>query len=422
MVDIDTLVNFNRWWTTGKVPEVYLGKFERPLLKKIQKYLPSRQIVLIYGLRRVGKTTLFYQLIQSLLQKKIEPTYFLYFSFDEKKAELKEIVKTYQEKVLKKDLLSLKRVYLFFDEIQKLDNWQEKIKLLYDQYPNIKIFLSGSASVALQKKSQESLAGRLFDFFLKPLDFGEFLDWRGVKVDKNHLELFQSQIMPYFLDYLRKGGFPEIVGQENDEIIKNYLKNTVLERIIYKDLPEEFGLKDIELLRTLIEMVCRQPGMIINFDSLSQDLGRSKVTLMNYFAYLKYALIVRELKNLRPGFLVSSRKRKKIYPTTSAFCFAYQDNFYQEGVLQKIAEVAVVNQTQANHYFRNAYEVDVILKRKNQVLPIEVKYGKVETKSILRFLTQFNLRKGVVVSKDFYQKKGNLLITPLWRFLLENSF
>ena len=114
------------------------------------------------------------------------------------------------------------------------------------------------------------------------------------------------------LDYLRKGGFPEIVKEEDDEIIKNYIKNTVLERIIYQDLPLEFGLKDIELLKIIVQMAASEPGMIVNYDRLARDLGRSKVTIANYFDYLKYALILQEVKNLRPGFLVSSRKAKKV--------------------------------------------------------------------------------------------------------------
>ena len=417
-MDIDILTSFNNWWLTNKVDKAYLGKYQRPFLKEIKKYLSRRQILLVYGLRRIGKTTLFYQLIQHLLDQKVSSLNIFYFSFDDKTAKIEEVIRVYEEKVLKKDLALKKKIYVFFDEIQKVEDWSSKIKILYDRYPNIKFFLSGSAFVSLQKKSQESLAGRIFDFFLKPLSFAEFLEWKGFEVRKKNLGLYKARIVPLFLDYLRKGGFPEIVDEEDDEIIRNYIKNTVLERIIYRDLPLEFGLKDVDLLRTLMEMIIQEPGMIVNFDRLSRDLGRSKVTIINYFDYLKYALIVRELKNLRPGFLVASRKARKVYPTTSAFCFAYRDDFYREKVLQKIAEVVVINALEGKFYFRNSFEVDLILKEKGKILPIEIKYGQAERKSILKFLEKFKIKKGIIISKDIFKKEKNLEIIPLWQFLL----
>ncbi|MGB9681218.1 MAG: ATP-binding protein, partial [Minisyncoccia bacterium] len=389
MIEFSTLIKFNPWWTTAKVPDPFLGKFERPLLSQIKKYLGKRQMILVYGLRRVGKTTLFYQLIQHLLDQKVNPLNIFYFSFDERVGSGEEIIQIYEEKVLKKTLSQTDKVYLFFDEIQKAENWQEKIKIIYDLNPNTKIFLSGSASVSLQKKSQESLAGRMFDFFLKPLSFKEFLAWKDFKVDPKKFELYQSQLRPMLSDYLRKGGFPEIVNEEEDEVIRNYLKNTVLERIIYKDLPQEFGLKDTELLRILLEMVVREPGMIINFDRLSRDLGRSKITIINYFEYLKYSLLIKEIKNFKPGFLVSSRKGKKAYPANPAFCFALRDDFFQEEVFPKVAELAVITATEGKNYFRNSYEVDLILKTESQILPIEIKYGKVEKDSIKKFIEDF---------------------------------
>ena len=94
--------------------------------------------------------------------------------------------------------------------------------------------------------------------------------------------MFQQQAMPLFSDYLRKGGFPEITDEESDEKIKAYIKNSVIDQIIYRDLPEEFGVKDYELLNVLIESVATNPGMIINYDALSRNLKRSKTTIINY--------------------------------------------------------------------------------------------------------------------------------------------
>ena len=165
MNNFELLNQFNPWWAKGSVPKYLLGKHNRPQIKIIQKYINKRFIVLLYGLRRVGKTTLLYKTIQYLLEKKTKPTHILYFSFDEKIADIREIISIYQEKILKQKLSVSSRFFFFFDEIQKLPDWQSQIKLIYDLNPNIKIFLSGSTSASLQKRSRESLAGRILDIF-----------------------------------------------------------------------------------------------------------------------------------------------------------------------------------------------------------------------------------------------------------------
>ena len=131
------LITFNSWWDTEKVPPLLLKPYKRGLFSKLVEFLGDRQILLIYGLRRVGKTTLLYQLIDHLLEQGVERDHILYFSFDEAVADLKQIIEGYQETAIGKPLQKVKKVYIFLDEIQKLKNWQNQIKIYYDLYPNI---------------------------------------------------------------------------------------------------------------------------------------------------------------------------------------------------------------------------------------------------------------------------------------------
>lgn len=419
---IENLTKFNDFWTLKKVKESLLKPYKRPLFNKLLEYLKDRQILLVTGLRRVGKTTLFYQLIQELIDRKIEPFNILYFSFDEESENIEDVLETYKEKVLKSNFEKIDRLYVFLDEIQKARDWQNKLKIYYDLYPNIKFFISGSASVSLQKKSKESLAGRIYDFILKPLDFKEFLEFKGVKFDLKKIEVYKGQIKPLFFDYLRKGGFPEIVNENDDEKIKSYIKNSIIERIIYRDLPIEFGLKDIELLKILIEMVAKNPGMILNYDRLSIDLKKNKRTIINYISYLEYAMIFKLVHNYRKGFLISSRKLRKIYLTNSALSLIFVEDFYAESFLEKIIEEIVINEIDVKNYYRNSYEIDAIIKTKKDTLPIEVKYGKVETKGMLKFLIEFSIKKGIIVTKDVFKEEKfenkKISFIPIWIFLL----
>lgn len=420
-MDLERLARFNEWWTTKKVKPTLLHARKRPLFFDILKYMNNRQMLLITGLRRVGKTTLMYQLIQDLLDKKTKAETILYFSFDEEIVDFDELLQAYEEKVLLKKIRD-EKAYLFLDEIQKCKDWQNKIKIIYDIYPKIKIIISGSASVQIDRKAKESLAGRLFDFLLEPLTFQEFLEWKNVRIDIKRINLYQREAAPLFYDYLRKGGFPEIISEDDDEKIRKYVKNNIIERVIYKDLPEEFGIKDYELLKTLVEMIAREPGMIINYDSLSRDLHKNKRTIINYFFYLEYAMLIKTIANYRSGFMVSSRKLKKAYITNTAIPFVIVENFYSDSFLEKIAENFAIIVTGAKNYYRNSYEVDIVLKNGERIIPIEVKYGEPETRSTLKFLSEFNLKKAIILTKDIFDKRTingkSLLFVPVWAFSL----
>ena len=166
------LQSFNPWWRDGKVSPEFIGR-KRAIFGEVIKYLDKRQIVLFTGLRRVGKTTLMYQIIDELLRKGVNPYKILYFSFDEMKYDLEDIIKRYETDVLHTDI-SKEKVFIFLDEIQKLDGWPSKIKLLYDANPKLKLFLTGSAQITMWRGTRESLAGRFFDFLIKPLNFEEY--------------------------------------------------------------------------------------------------------------------------------------------------------------------------------------------------------------------------------------------------------
>jgi hypothetical protein len=415
-MNLRTLEQFNEWWTTGSVRLLKL--YKRPLFHAILNYLDDRQIILLYGLRRVGKTTLFYQLIQHLLDTGVEPGTILYFSFDVTTATPEDVLRTYEQQKLRRNFETADRIFIFFDEVHKAKDWQNQLKIFYDLYPNLKIFICGSASLNIQQRAKESLAGRMYEFMLKPLSFQEFLALKGVNVRFSEWPLYERTALPLFHDYLLKGGFPELLDEVSEEKITNYLRNTVLERIIYVDLPAEFGLKDIELLKTLVELVARNPGLRINYDALARDLKRSKPSIINYLNYLEYALILKLIRNLRPGFMATSRKLKKAYPSNVSFArlFAHPDN------LGKVIETLIRQELDAGYYFRdNATEIDFILKD-GKILPIEVKYGKVDLNQLQRTLAKIKLDYCFVITRECYREETinskRILMIPAWAFLL----
>jgi len=420
MVTIEDLEKFNPWWKSGKVREEWVKEYRRKLYFEIEKYADKKQIILVWGLRRTGKTTLLFQTIESLLNK-ADPKNVLYFSFDEIAFELKEVLETYQKIVLNKTFEEVKgRIYIFLDEVHKVKDWENKIKTYYDIYPNIKFFVSGSASAGLRKRSKESLAGRILDFLLKPLSFEEFLEMNGkdVKKIKENPKLWGREIVPLFYRYIKYGMFPELINEENEEFAKKYLLNNVIERIIYKDLPSEFALKDVELLKNLVYLVGKNPGMVVNYKEISKNLGKDQRTVADYFEYLEFGMLIKFAFNYRGSPLASARKLKKAYLTTPNLALFFSPTL--ERILPLILENLIVNETDAQFFYKNSFEVDIVLAENSKLIPIEIKKEARDAKQIKKFIEKFKgrVKKPMIVDMEKEGKSDSIQIIPAWKFLL----
>jgi len=348
-----------------------------------------------------------------LIQKNI-----LYFSFDIEKENLKRVIDEYEEKILKKRLREC-RTYLFFDEIHKLDDWANKIKVLYDLNPNAKIIVSGSASLNLMKDSKESLAGRAKFFLLRPLTFTEFLRLKEEKIpDESEFYIHEKRIRILLRKFLLRG-FPQTI-EMSDRGAMEYVRELVIDRIIYRDIPESFNISDTELLGILMQYISENPGVIINLYSLSRNLGRSRKTVRKALNFLELSFLIKSVRNLRGSFLATSRKNRKVYPLHPSLSFSQEES--------KIIETLIRNELNAEYYWRKGnHEVDFVIKD-GKILPIEVKYkekiDKHDLKGLIKFCKQFKVKEGVILtnnmekSLEFNEIKIKSEIIP--KFLLYN--
>jgi len=418
---IEDVERFNEWWFTGKIRRELAFPFRRYAFSRIMESLRERQILLLTGPRRVGKTTLLYQTIESLLET-VPPSKILYFSFEESFTSPKEVLEFYEKRVLMKPFEEVDRAFVFFDEIQYVENWPSILKQFYDLYPNLKFFVSGSSSLLLSKEAIEKLAGRFFFLKLKPLTFSEFLELRGIKTDK--LQIFSRRIEAYFYDYLRKSGFPEIVDWDNEVRTAEYIKNSVIDRVALRDVPLIFKTRNMTLIDKIVRLILSAPGSIININSLSRTWGESRITISNYLRFLETSLLIRSLSNFRPSFLSSSRKLKKYYPVTPSLIFAYsKENF--ESRMGAVLETYVANALEAEYYYREGKkEIDIILKDKG-FLPIEVKetIHEGDIAGFSRLLKYVNAEKGVIVSLSQEIKRQSVQVIPAYlvEFLLDQA-
>jgi len=423
------LSNFNLWWKKQNIPPSLKGK-KRKAFDLLLPYLTRRQSVILEGIRRAGKTTLMYQLIDYLLiELKIDPFHILYYSFDEPDGNLDEIIKYYSAYILKKDLYN-EKVFFFFDEIQKLPSWADKIKILYDTNPSAKIFLSGSASLVLEKGQKESLAGRFFTIHINPLDFVEFLNFKNITYDPSRYQVYRLELEKELVNYIKTSGFPELVNELDDNFIKEYFRQTITDRIVFQDIPQTAGINEPELLKEIYLSICANPGQILRYDSLGSDFKRDRRTIQKYIYYLEYSFLTKILFNYSSNPLTRYKKNRKIYPSYTAFSFAaLREEIDMKNFIGKIAENLILQKLNTSFFYRTdrGKEIDFIATKNNKVTPYEVKYRKNIDKSdistINSFMKEFKTSVGVIVSENTEEvqltENGQIKFVPLIKFLLE---
>lgn len=392
----ELLLISNEWWTEKSISEEKAKEYKRKIFSSIEDiFFNYKQITILTGLRRVGKTTLMYQLIKELLERGINPKKILYFSFDEKVEEPLRIMKEY-EKITKVDWRR-EKVYVFFDEVHKLPGWSSKIKILYDQLPNLKICLSGSASIMIEAEAAKNLAGRYFLREVTPLSLKEFAELYLGKEIKN-FELWRSRLEAMFEDYVRKP-FPEIVKWDDRKKINEYIRELVIEKIVKSDIPSIVERVNLRLLSSLTDVFLREVVSILDVSSLSKDFGVHKSTLEKHIHFLEFGKVIRIVKNFRPSVRAESRKLKKVYPFHVALSFPYYPRV-NEG---KILESLVLSSLNLDKYWRmRGKEID-FLKLNEEILPIEVKakesINRKDLRNLVYFMEKYDTKGGMIVYK-----------------------
>ena len=403
----------NPWWRDGTVRPELAPEVRRDAFARCWDLMDTRQVVAIGGLRRVGKTTLMYQMIEELLTTGVDPMDILYFSLDERREGLREVLDAYGSSV-ERDIGS-GRAFVFLDAIQKHAGWTDELKLLYDALPDVKFVVSGSAALGLERRGRESLAGRMFFTRVEPLSFSEWLTLSGIGFRPGEARLFEGRLRPHLLSYMMTP-FPEIVSWD-EERARRYVKETIVDRVVYMDVPQEFGDADHALLEELIGIFFSNPGSYLNVDALARELGRGKATINNHLMYLRFSYLVRLLGNYRGSRRSSSRKMRRVYP----YCPALTVGLEVE--VPKLVENLVVSHLNATNYWRERrVEVDVF----HDGLPIEVKYkARVAAGDLAGLRTCMRTLKrsrGLVVSKGTTASReteeGEIDIVPAWEFLL----
>jgi len=404
------IIDSNPWWKGG-FPDVQVR--QREMFLEIEKFMPKKQIIGIYGLRRVGKSYLLYHLIRQLLDGKADPKSILYFSFDAfSQASLADVLSSAGE------LAGQKPAFIFLDEVQKLPDWAEHVKRVYDLH-HPKIVVSGSETLFFRKGSNESLAGRLFEFEAKPLSFGEYLQFRGIE----NKPLYEKEVKSALSHYLLSGGFPELVDENDPLFIRKYIKEGVIDKAIYRDIPKSFPIEDPAALEQILNIIIANPGMMIDKAALGRELGLYRATISKYLFYLEAAFLVKSLHNFSKNRSTSEKKLKKYHPGFSPLSLGpHEDSAYYGMAVEAVCAC----HAGAKFFWRTPQkdEVDIVLT--TPLLPVEVKYrNRPDTGGMGKFFEKFGGKSGIVITKGdegaMGAGTGKARLVPLHKWLLEEK-
>ncbi len=435
----------NPWWVSGSIPGDYKQMQHRLYL---EKFLPlvtdisSRRGVILMGPRRVGKTVMLFHTIEELIKQGVSPQKIIYLSIDTpiyNNTSLEELLQLARES-LKQNDAPMEGYYVFYDEIQYLKDWEIHLKSLIDSYREIKFIASGSAAAALRMKSVESGAGRFTDFMLPPLTFNEYIhllnlnnlivpskmNWNGQEIN-SYDTIDIDTLNKHFVDYINYGGYPEIVlSKKMQEDVGQYVRHDIVDKVMLRDLPSLYGIKDIQELNKLFIHIVYRSGEEFSYDNLSQDSGIGKELLKKYIQYFEAAFLIKVVHKVTENAKKLQRVTAfKIYLTNPSLrCALFSPLAASDSMFGHMVETAIYAQwiqrgTTEIHYARwtenkKNREVDMVgmdVARQKPNWAVEIKWSDryveqtTELKPLLNFLVNNNLPSAVVTTMSKYVYK-----------------
>ncbi len=330
---IAVLKGYNPWWSDGMVPGALNQEIKRGAFFECKKIIHEpflNRAVVLAGPRRVGKTTILYQLADSFIQAGFDPKDILYFSIEHpilKLANIEAIIQIYTDTISAKN----DKKVILIDEIQYTDEPRIWLKVLVDQHPEWKIVATGSASIGFTSKDRESGVGRWITIPVHTLSFFEYILLRANKVGdikipeglpKNFLPMHLEKKSPTelvmllnslktlheaFNDFLLKGGFPETTLLSDLNLAQRLLREDVVDKVLKRDMAAFYGIRTLPELEKLFVYLCMHPGLIIDQGTVAQELRISAPQVTKLLNALVAAYLIREL----PGYQQSGKKALK---------------------------------------------------------------------------------------------------------------
>ena len=326
------------------------------------------------------------------------------------------------------DIEAFKKIYVnpnevvFIDEVQYAKEAGQKLKYLYDTTGK-KFIVSGSSSLEIRSMGK-FLVGRIFNFYLSPLNFSEFLKYKDIQIfdlynsTSNNLEVSSSNeikktVLNFFEEYLIYGGFPRVVlAKSLDE--KEMALGSIIDNYLLKEIRTLLKLASEDQLLKLTKLLSLQVGNLISYNELSSSTGLSLIELKKHLNILKETYILDLVKPYFNNKRIELVKNPKPYFIDTGMRNKIIDNFSKVGQrtdMGQLAENYVFQVLRQNFPYpksinfwrtKSKAEVDFVIEDKGEIIPIEVKYSTlgntVVGKSMHSFIEKYSPKKAIITT------------------------
>jgi hypothetical protein len=426
---------------------------ERKIIEKIEKWLEKEKILILKGSRQVGKTTLLFMMRDKL---KLQNKNVEYFSCDKEisnplftnpKALIKYIQDSYTS--------SGKKLYIFIDEFQYIENAGMFLKIIFDAVKDIcQIVVSGSSSLEITKNS-EYLTGRKVDFMISGIVFQEFVEFKERKKIANDFKSLED--IPIFLDayqnilkarlseYLGWSAYPEVITETNLEH-KFIILKEIVSTYIQKDIAGYLKVHNIKGYNNLINILANQIGSLVNVSELSNTINLNHETLKKYLDMLEGTYLLDFVKPYYTNARKEITKMPKVYVNDIGIYNLLSKKINGEFDYDNLDAHAIENYVYLalkNLYGKeniNFYrtisksEIDFILSVNDKLIPIEVKFARNIKQNLPLAIKNFEISyptkrsKKIIITKNYFNvnTKEQIFYIPVYsiefilKWLVEN--
>lgn len=374
---------------------------KRYMFSELVAHLSKKELSLIVGPRQAGKTTLMLQ-VQDYLKKKNEKTLFLSLDFEGDTPHFNT-----QAALLDRINLEFgkKKGYVFIDEIQRKENAGIFLKGLYDMQTPYKFVVSGSGSIELKEKVHESLAGRKRMFELQTVSLKEFINYKTMYKYEDRLDEYfrieKTESLGLLIEYLNFGGYPRVILEETlaeklqtmDEIYRSYIE---------KDIAYLLRVERIDAFGNLLRLLAGQAGNIINLNEISSTVGISVQTVKNYLYYAEKTFVIKRLTPYYRNIRKEISKSPVVYFNDigmrnfsigqfGRYVMLSEMGFLFQNLIYRLLHEKIKDEGSTLHFWRtkDRAEVDFVINKGREVIPVEVKCKEMKEKSIARSLRSF---------------------------------
>jgi predicted AAA+ superfamily ATPase len=419
----DVLESWNPWWDTGEVPREQLG-LPRVVLRELFPWLERREILSLVGVRRSGKSTMLYQMIQMLLDDGVPPANILMVNMEDPRLEgvdVGQLLGAYRQGSGPQG-----RTYVFLDEVQVSEGWERWLNLDYEQKKDVRFTVTGSSSSLVRGELARVLTGRTVTHHIHPLSFREFLSFRDIDLarevgsDRGDMAIHQLEA------YVELGGFPEVVLAGRD--VSTSLLVGYFDAILYRDIIHPHGV-DPTRLESLATYLLANIGSPQTLRALSKATGLSVDTVKTYLGYMEDAHLVRKVEHLSFKTKPKARERQgtKWYSVDTGLRNAVvKRSPLDAGMLvENVVHDELMRRGHMVHYWKGEHEVDFVVGQlSGPVLPINVTHGDSiparELKGLDEFRSSVRIKSSapLLLTRASSGEDGGVGRSPVWRWLL----